>query len=199
MDAGIGHVLQALEETAQLDNTLVIYTSDNGGQMNVGATNGPYRGQKGEMYEGGIRVPACAMWPGHIAAGSTSDQVALLMDLFPTACQAANSSHDHEIEGRSILPTLLGEQQDFADRILYWVRREGSPRFLGLCQHAVRHGDLKLLHNGAFATLELFALGDDPQEKRDRVESNRDEFSAMAKLLEQEIQRAGSTPWQPPQ
>jgi arylsulfatase A-like enzyme len=174
------------------------HTSDNGGQMNVGATNGPYRGEKGDMYEGGIRVPACAMWPGHIPAGSTSDQVALLMDLFPTACQAANGASDHEIEGRSILPTLLGQQQDFADRILYWVRREGSPRFLGLCQHAVRRGNLKLLHNGAFDPLELFELGDDPEEKRDRVESNRDEFFTMAKLLQQEIQHAGSIPWQPP-
>jgi arylsulfatase A-like enzyme len=198
MDAGIGRVLETLEQTGQLDNTLIIYTSDNGGQMNVGATNGPYRGEKGDMYEGGIRVPACAMWPGHIPAGSTSDQVALLMDLFPTACQAANGASDHEIEGRSILPTLLGQQQDFADRILYWVRREGSPRFLGLCQHAVRQGNLKLLHNGAFDPLELFELGNDPEEKRDRVESHRDEFSTMAKLLQQEIQHAGSIPWQPP-
>jgi arylsulfatase A-like enzyme len=198
MDAGIGRVLAALEESGQRENTLVIYTSDNGGQMNVGATNGPYRGEKGDMYEGGIRVPACAMWPGHIPAGSASDQIALLMDLFPTACDAAGEKVDHQIEGRSILPTLLGQEQDFSERVLYWVRREGSPRFLGLCQHAVRQGDLKLLHNGAFDPLELFELGQDPKEEQDRVPGHREEFVVMAKLLQQEIQKAGGVPWQKP-
>ena len=198
MDAGIGRVLDALEQSGQLANTLVVYTSDNGGQMDVGATNGPYRGQKGDMYEGGIRVPACAMWPGRIAAGSVSDQVALLMDLFPTACEAAGSDPEHAIEGRSILPTLLGQRQDYADRVLYWVRREGSPRFLGLCQHAVRQGDLKLLHNGAFDPLELFDLGGDAKEQNDRVHSHRDEGAALAQLLQREIQKAGGVPWQHP-
>lgn len=198
MDAGIGRVLRALEESGQLENTLVFYTSDNGGQMNVGATNGPYRGEKGDMYEGGIRVPACAMWPGQIPAGSVSAQVALLMDLFPTACEAAGIAVDHKIEGRSILPTLQGQEQDFGGRVLYWVRREGSPRFAGLCQHAVRRDDLKLLHNGAFDPLELFDLRDDPQEKKDRVAGNGEEFTAMTKLLQQEIQQAGGVPWQGP-
>ena len=198
MDAGIGRVLDALDATGQRDNTLVIYTSDNGGQMDVGATNGPYRGEKGDMYEGGIRVPACARWPGHIAAASKTHQVALLMDLFPTVCAAAGCTIDHAIEGCSILPTLQGEPQDFTDRILYWVRREGSARFLGLCQHAVRQGNLKLLHNGAFDPLELFELADDPQESSDRVQSHREEFAVMAKILQQEIQKAGGVVWQQP-
>lgn len=147
MDAGIGRVLDTLEETGQLSNTLVVYTSDNGGQLDVGATNGPLRGSKGQMYEGGIRVPACAMWPGEIEEGVVNDDVAMLMDLFPTACEAAGVAVDHEIEGLSILPTLKGEEQDFSDRILYWIRKEGDQQFLGLDQHAVRRGDIKLLHN----------------------------------------------------
>lgn len=197
MDAGIGRVLDSLEATGQRDNTLVIYTSDNGGQMNVGATNGPYRGQKGDMYEGGIRVPACAMWPGHIDAGTTSDRVALLMDLFPTACEAAAAEFDHDIEGRSILPTLLGQPQDSDDRVLYWVRREGSPNFFGLTQQAVRKKDLKLLQNRPGEPLELFDMESDPHEAIDRI-TNEDERKTMISLLRTEIQKAGSVPWQRP-
>ena len=197
MDAGIGRVLDSLEATGQRDNTLVIYTSDNGGQMNVGATNGPYRGQKGDMYEGGIRVPACAMWPGHIDAGTTSDRVALLMDLFPTACEATAAEFDHDIEGRSILPTLLGQPQDSDDRVLYWVRREGSPNFFGLTQQAVRKKDLKLLQNRPGEPLELFDMESDPHEAIDRI-TNEDERKTMISLLRTEIQKAGSVPWQRP-
>ena len=196
LDAGVGKVLDCLVETGQLEDTLVVYTSDNGGQMEVGATNGPLRGEKGDMYEGGIRVPACAMWPGNIPAGAVTDQIAMLMDLFPTACEAAALPVDHEIEGRSILPTLLGGSQDLDGRVLYWLRREGSPRFLGLCQHAVRVGDLKLLHNGAFDPLELFDLRDDPKETTDLTGEDGDDFSRMAEILQGEIQKAGSIPWQ---
>ena len=153
MDAGIGRVLDALEKTGQLANTLVIYTSDNGGQLNVGATNGALKGGKGQMYEGGIRVPACAMWADGIEKGYVCDNVAMLMDLFPTACEIAGVSVNHEIEGLSVLPTLTGEKQNFSDRAMYWVRKEGGHPFLGLNQHAVLRGNIKLLHNWSYPAL----------------------------------------------
>ncbi|MFT5366253.1 MAG: arylsulfatase A-like enzyme [Candidatus Latescibacterota bacterium] len=196
MDAGIGRVLDALEETGQLSDTLVIYTSDNGGQMGVGATNGVLRGEKGQMYEGGIRVPACAMWPGEIESGCVTDQTAMLMDLFPTICEVAGVSVPHEIEGRSILPTLRGEVQDFSDRIYYWIRKEGMGGFLGLDQHAVRLGDVKLLHNGPFQALELYDLGNDLTESSDLVNEQEGLFANMRGLLQTEMQKAGSVPWQ---
>ncbi|MCE2413126.1 sulfatase-like hydrolase/transferase [Candidatus Poribacteria bacterium] len=196
MDAGIGRVLDTLVETDQLSNTLVIYTSDNGGSMDVGAHNGPLRGQKGEMYEGGIRVPACAMWPGHVPEGHVTDQVALLMDLFPTVCEAAGAPITHEIEGRSIWQTFQGEQQDFSDRILYWLRREGGQRFLGQCQHAVRRGDTKLLHNSPFEALELYDLSSDPLETTNGSQTQIDLFREMSQLFQAETQKAGSVPWQ---
>ena len=196
MDAGIGRVLDTLEETGQLSNTLVIYTSDNGGDMKVGAHNGPLRGQKGDMYEGGIRVPACAMWPGHIPEGYVTDQVAMLMDLFPTACEVADVPLTHELEGRSIWPTLQGEQQDFSERVLYWLRREGSQRFLGQCQHAVRLGDIKLLHNSPFEPLELYNLSTDALETTNNAQTEAELFREMSGLFQAETQKAGSVPWQ---
>ena len=196
MDAGIGRVLDTLEETGQLSNTLVIYTSDNGGQLNVGANNGPLHGAKGQMYEGGIRVPTCAMWQGEIEEGVVSDNVGMLMDLFPTACDVAGIAIDHEIEGVSILPTLRGDVQDFSDRIMYWVRKEGNQQFLGLNQHAVRRGDVKLLHNGPFEPLELYDLGNDPLEASDLVNAQRDTFPEMGQLLQTEMQKNGQGAWQ---
>ena len=194
MDAGIGRVLDALEQTGQLSNTLVIYTSDNGGQLNVGATNGDLKGGKGQMYEGGIRVPTCAMWTDGIEKGQVCDNVAMLMDLFPTACEIASASVNHEIEGLSILPTLRGENQDFSDRAMYWVRKDGGPSFLGLNQHAVRRGNIKLLHNSPFEPLELYDLGNDPQEASDQAKTGA--FWEMGELLQTEMQQNGSIPWQ---
>lgn len=196
LDSGIGRVLKALEQTGQLDNTLVVYTSDNGGQESVGAYCGPFRGNKGDVYEGGIRVPAACMWPAHIAAGSESDEITLLMDLFPTACEAAGVPVDHAVDGSSVLPTLLGQKQNLSSRDLYWVRREGTPRFLGLCQHAVRRGDLKLLHNSPFEPLEMFDLGTDPEETTDLRDTRPGPFADMTRLLQYEMQVAGGVPWQ---
>ena len=196
MDAGIGRVLDTLEETGQLSNTLVIYTSDNGGDMKVGAHNGQLRGQKGDMYEGGIRVPACAMWPGHIPEGHVTEQEAMLMDVFPTACEVAGVPLTHEIEGRSIWQTLQGEKQDFSERILYWLRREGNQRFLGQCQRAVRLGDIKLLHNSPFEPLELYNLATDALETTNVARTEAELFREMSGLFQAETQKAGSVPWQ---
>lgn len=196
MDAGIGRVLDTLAETGQLSNTVVIYTSDNGGSVAVGAHNGPLRGQKGQMYEGGIRVPACAMWPGYLPDGSVTDQVALLMDLFPTVCEVAGAPVPDEIEGRSIWRTFQGETQDFSERVLYWLRREGRQRFFGQCQHALRHGDIKLVNNAPFEPLELYDLSTDPLETTDVAETQMDLFREMSQHFQIETQQAGCVPWQ---
>jgi arylsulfatase A-like enzyme len=195
MDHGIGRVLDTLEEVGQRSNTLVIYTSDNGGALRTGAHNGLLRGQKGDMYEGGIRVPACVRWPGEIGGGAVSDTVAMLMDLFPTLCDVAGVPCKHQIEGRSILPTLRGEEQDACDRVLYWLRREGGQRFLGLCQHAVRRGDLKLLHNSPFESLELYDLGSDPYETVNRSNADRAAYAELSRVLQAEMQASGGVPW----
>ena len=137
LDDGIGKVIAALQDTTLDQNTLVVFTSDNGGQLSVGANNGPLRAGKQDMYEGGIKVPMCALWPGRIPAGARSDRVALTMDLYPTFCEAAGAKFEHEIDGRSILPTLLGKSQPEEDRILFWMRREGN-RYGGVGYYCVQ-------------------------------------------------------------
>ena len=127
MDAGIGRVLDALDRLELAGNTLVIFTSDNGGILNHGANNGPYRGEKQHMYEGGLRVPGVARWPGRIAAGSHAERIVATMDLFPTLCEAAGAAALPGLDGISILPTLLGGPQPDPVRELYFVRREGGP------------------------------------------------------------------------
>ena len=202
LDAGIGLVLDALREAGLESDTLVVFSSDNGGWLPAGAYNGPLRGGKLDMYEGGIRVPCCARWPGRIAAGGVTDQMAMLMDLFPTFCEVAGVPVTHEIEGRSILPHLLGSPPDFADRYYYWVRREGwgsrDPRYIGHDCHAVRHGDLKLLQNAAFAPLELFDLAADALEERS-LETDLGENQPardLSRFMQRQVQAAGRVPWQ---
>lgn len=196
MDAGIGQVIDALEETGLSENTLVVFTSDNGGQLNVGGTNGPLRAGKGDMYEGGIRVPMCAVWPGRIRAGSRSDRVALTMDLFPAICEAAGAGIDHEIDGTSFLPTLLGDAEPADDgRLLIWVRREGGPRYGGRAYYAARMGDYKLVQNSPFEPLVLYNLKDDPQEERP-LDRKHPMYNKLFAALQRHVNQAGGIPWQ---
>jgi arylsulfatase A-like enzyme len=195
LDAGIGKIVEALKETGLADNTLVIFTSDNGGQIGVGASNGPLRSGKGDMYEGGIRVPMCAAWPGRIRAGSRSDHVALTMDLFPTICEAAGVKIEHKIDGRSMLPVLTGGTKPEEDRVLFWVRREGGNRYGGQAYYAARQGDFKLLQNSPFEPLELYNLKDDPKEERP-LDRTHPMYGKLFKALQNHITESGAVPWQ---
>ncbi len=196
LDDGIGKVMAALAGSGLTDNTLVIFTSDNGGQTNAGARNGPLNGGKQSMYEGGIRVPMCAVWPGKIKPGMRSDRIALTMDLFPTVCEAAGAALKHEIEGRSILPTLLGKAQPVEDRFLFWVRREGG-RYKGGIYYAARRGDWKLLQNAPSEPFKLFNLKDDPREQRPLGKDHK-AYGELHAALKKHIADAEAVPWQRP-
>ena len=198
LDDGIGRVLAALRKNGQHENTLVIFTSDNGGQIEVGANCGNLRDGKQSMYEGGLKVPACAVWPGRIDTGRRTTLRAATMDIFPTLCEAASAEIEHHIDGRSLLPTLLGSEQDFDGRDLFFHRREGGERYGGLTINALRRGDWKLLQNSPFAPLELYNLADDPPEERDLARENRQKFRELSAALRVQIQRGGAVPWQPP-
>ena len=197
LDDGVGRVMDALRETGQAANTLVVFTSDNGGLLRDAANNGSWRGGKQDMYEGGLRVPFVAAWPGQIKAGSRSQSIALTMDLYATFCEVAGVPVKHAIDGRSLLAALRDPAVTTPKRDLFWPRREGGERYQGQDYHAVRSGDWKLLYNDPFAPLELYNLKDDPQETRDVSRSNPEVFGRLSALLRGQIQRAGAVPWQP--
>ena len=196
MDHGIGKVMTALKENGFYDNTLVIFVSDNGGQLNVGARNGPLRDGKGTVYEGGIRVPAIASWPGSIAPGTTSDALLTTMDIYPTLLEAARARITQFIDGTSFLGSLLGGPAPDPNRLLFFSRREGGLRFGGKTIEAVRQGPWKLLQNSPYAPLELYNLERDPLETTDLSSAEPDVFRRLAAELRQYVQEAGSVPWQ---
>ncbi len=199
LDDGIGQVISTLWETRLAENTLVIFTSDNGGQLSVGANNGVLRDGKQSMYEGGLKVPACVVWPGKITPGSRTEQIALTMDIFPTLCEAAGADFSHIIDGRSFLSALLGRPGAEEERDLFFHRREGGERYGGLTINAVRRGTWKLLQNSPFAPLELYNLADDPQEQNDLADEEPQRFRELSAALRRQIQRGGAVPWQPPE
>ena len=196
MDEGIGNVMRELQRTGLSKETLVFFVSDNGGQANVGANNGALRGEKQEMYEGGLRVPACAVWPGKIKPGGRSGLIAATMDIFPTVVEAAGSKVEHAIDGRSFLPLLLGKEQPAFDRDLFFTRREGGERFMGECIWAMRRGDWKLVKNSPMKNWELFDLSEDPGETTDLAGKNRGKYRELGAAMRVHIQRGGAIPWQ---
>ncbi|WP_237607607.1 sulfatase-like hydrolase/transferase [Roseimaritima sediminicola] len=196
MDAGIGRVLAALEETEQSKETLVIFTSDNGGQLNVGANNGPLRGGKGMMYEGGLRVPFCIRWPGHTEAGSRSGRLASTVDLLPTICQATTATPPEDLDGRSLLPLVEDPQAAWPEREIYFVRREGGVQFGGLTIQALRRGPYKLVHNTPYEPMQLFHLQQDPLEQEDLRTKHPKVYRELSARLRLHIQNAGHVPWQ---
>ncbi|MBL7222432.1 MAG: sulfatase [Candidatus Brocadiae bacterium] len=198
MDHGIGQVLAALEDAGHADNTLVVFVSDNGGDLPAGAFNGPVRSGKGTMYEGGLRVPMIARWPGHIAKGTATGRIALTMDIFATCCEAAGAKVGHEIDGVSFLRTLLGQKQPAPERDLFFGRREGGRFFNGGTIECVRRGDWKLLRSKPGGPLELYNLAADPLEKRDLAKDKPEKARELAQALNDQLARYARVPWKPP-
>jgi len=155
MDAQIGRVLAAIEATGQTDNTIIIFTSDNGGER-FSAT-WPFTGMKTELLEGGLRVPTLVCWPARIPGGQISDQVAITMDWMPTLLAAAGTAPDPAFppDGLNLLP-LLERPGTVVPRTLFWRYRHNQ-------QRACRDGDYKFLkiRDNTF----LFNVVEDPRER----------------------------------
>jgi arylsulfatase A-like enzyme len=174
LDATVGKVLDLLRELGLAKDTLVIFTSDNGPnrpfvqQFN---SAGGLRGIKRRLYEGGIRVPTIAWWPGRVPAGRVSDVPWWQTDVFPTACDLASIKPPENLDGQSVLPTLLGRPQA-QQRFLYW-------EFHNPFHQAVRMGRWKGLRFGTEEPLELYDLAADPAEEHNVAADHPDVVKAI--------------------
>lgn len=203
MDDGVGRVIAAVEKIGVKDNTLVIFTSDNGGIPNArnddrsypngdkyppgpaGGSNGPLHGQKGQLYEGGIRVAALAYWPGVIKPGKC-EQVIHATDWVPTLTHLAgyNSTADLKWDGRDVWAGVTGTRTP-ESRKVYWAG-------VGFKSHAFREGDLKLIVTGPTngkQTAELYNLAADPNETKDLAPARPEDLARLRKQLDAEAAR----------
>ncbi|MFY0598997.1 MAG: arylsulfatase [Cyclobacteriaceae bacterium] len=189
LDVQVGEIRAKLEELEIADNTLIIFTSDNGPHKEGGAdpdyfaSNNGMRGYKRDLYEGGIRVPFIAYWPDKIAPGVISDHMSAFWDFMPTACDIAGIEVPDDIDGISYLPTLLQEEQQ-AHEYLYWEFHEGGGK------QAVRLGDWKAVrldvHENSEAPIELYNLEIDRGEQDNVAMNNPKIVEKVKSIMEKE-------------
>jgi arylsulfatase A-like enzyme len=165
LDADVGRVMRQIKDLGLDNDTLVLFASDNGagGGKAVNSRFGSQAGMrdvKGTLWEGGIRVPMIARWPGHVPAGRTSDFATAFWDFLPTAAELAGASAPQGIDGISIVPTLLGRRQQ-PHEYLYWERRVGAK-----LTRVTRVGAWKGYRESDDAPMQLYDL------KTDRAETN---------------------------
>jgi len=184
MDRDVGRLMDLIAELGLDDNTLFIFTSDNGGQGGAwkGMTdffqgNGPLRGHKGSFHEGGIRVPLIARWPGHIAAGTSSNHQLCFQDVLPTLAAVAGVEPPKDLDGLTFLPTLIGKGEQQTHEFLYWE----YPRGKGY-EQAVRLDDWKLLKSPT-GKIALYDLATDLGETQNIAKRHPEIVAKLERIL----------------
>ena len=178
LDDSIGAVLKKIKDAGLQENTLVVFFSDNGGPTReLTSSNAPLRGEKGQVYEGGLRIPFLMRLPGVIPANSVYSNPVSSLDLFPTACAAADTTPPkRKYDGVNILPHLSGKQEDPPHRYLFW--RIGD-------RHALRKGDWKILRQRS-KSWSLYNLENDIGETRDLAGTMPSRAEELIKLWKTE-------------
>lgn len=187
MDWNIGRIIQSLKDKGLLDNTLIIFTSDNGGLSTAEGsptTNAPLRAGKGWLYEGGIRVPMLMYWKGKLQEGVVTDIPVTTSDIFPTVATAINKKYTKEstVEGQDILKLLSNPIQS-SDRNLYWYYPHYSNQG-GKPGAAIRKGNYKLIYNYEDESVELYDLSKDIGEKKNLATENIEITKQLKKQLD---------------
>ena len=192
LDDSVDKVINSLENNNLLDNTIIIFTSDNGGALHYSASNKPFNGGKGNMFEGGIRIPCIVKWTNVIKPGVVNDPI-MLMDFYPTLVSISREFNDYNLPSKNILPLLKDEELSYDSRFMVWIRREGHV-FGGRDFYAISNGRFKLLQNSPFEPYKLYDLEKDPFEENP-IE-NKEVKSLLLKKLTKHIQVSGNIPWQ---
>lgn len=180
LDASVGELLRQLDDAKFREQTIIFLTSDNASPRDglcdpaFFQSNGPFRGVKGDLTEGGLRVPLLARWPGHIKPASTNHQPVALWDFFASVTELAGVTNAPPTNSVSLVPALLGRPTKATREFLYWESHEG-----GFAQ-AIRVGDWKAIRAKPDAPLALFNLARDPDEMRDVAA----DFPAVLKRVE---------------
>lgn len=188
LDNQVGEILDTLEELGIDENTIVMFTSDNGAHKEGGHdpkfwnSSGNLRGHKRDMHEGGIRAPMLARWPGTIAPGTTTDLLSCFQDILPTVCELTAQPVPEQNDGISFVPTLKGDldaqkKHDY----LYWEFCKGTEQTI--FSQAVRKGDWKAYREAKKGKTELYNLADDPYETNNLAATLPDEVAAMEALM----------------
>ncbi|WP_372807092.1 arylsulfatase [Pontiella sp.] len=170
LDDQVGEIVALTEKLGIADNTLIIFTTDNGAHQEGGAdpdffdSNGPFRGHKRDLYDGGVHVPMIAYWPGKIASGVTSDHISAFWDMVPTFTELAGVPAPANTDGLSMVPSLLGKGEQAEHPYLYWEFHERGGRI------AVRMGKWKGVRYNVLkqpnAPMQLFDVSVDPGEQK---------------------------------
>jgi len=184
IDDDVARIFGTLAELGLADNTLVMFSSDNGPhqegrhQVDFFDSNGIRRGMKRDLYEGGVRVPFIAHWPGKIAAGRVVDDVTAFQDLMPTARELVGAEAS-ATDGESMLPILLGKRTKAQPRTLYWEFGEQGGK------QAILQGDWKLIRLGLENSVyELYNVVEDPSEELDRSRELPERVASLRAILE---------------
>lgn len=197
LDHNIGKLLEQIDALGLRDNTVIAFTSDNGGSLPHGQRNLPWRDGKQSHYDGGLKVPFLIRPTNKNLAGSKCEYAGLTFDLNATFLELAGANADPDSDAVSLMPVLNGGQMPSAERELYFVRREGNNRYVGGAYHAIIRGKWKLMHNDPFSPLELYDLVADPQEQDNVIAENANVANQLKRSLRAHIQRGGRVAWQP--
>jgi len=189
MDHNVGLLLRKLEDLGIAENTLVMFASDNGAMREGGHkmesfnSSGPLRGGKRDLYEGGVRVPMIAWWPGAIEGGRTTDHPSAFWDISPTVRELSGARPQADTDGISLVPTLLGKGEQKKHDHLYWEFFEGGGK------RAIRKGKWKLIlyhtNKDANPRAELYNIEKDLAEKTNLTEKNSGKVAELTTLMDQ--------------
>lgn len=187
VDEGVGSIVNKLKEKGLLDNTLIVFTSDNGGETSV-TSNAPLRDGKSSQYEGGLRIAKIVFYPPGIQRGSVIDEPVITCDYLPTFCdmlQVEQTYLAQHPDGISLWPLWTSKTTTLQDRALYWHYPLDKPHFLGgRSSAAIRSGDWKLIQFYDTGTLELYHLKEDIGESNNLLSQHADIADQLLKKLD---------------